>query len=214
MMRSKEEADDYRYFPEPDLLPVDPRPEWIEEVRAGLPPMPAQRRAALAEATATALPDDTVALIVERGQDHQALAAIEAGADPARVLVHVSQNLAADGGADLAPARLATLIGMETSGALTATQAKAVLAEMLVSEASPEDIAAAKGFEEMDAGALEAMVQEVLDAHPDEWEQLRTGDDKAQKKLSGFFVGKVMKATKGQADGKAVTALLRTKAGL
>ena len=107
--RSKEEADDYRYFPEPDLVPVDPDPAWIEQIRAALPPMPAARREALAAATGTSLPDETVALIVERGQDAQASGAIEAGADPARVLVHVSQNLSVDGGADVDPGRLAAV---------------------------------------------------------------------------------------------------------
>ena len=71
----------------------------------------------------------------------------------------------------------------------------------------------AKGFEAMDTGALEATVDEVIAAHPGEWEQFRTGDDKARGKLTGFFVGQVMRATQGKADGKAVTALLRQKAG-
>ncbi|HEV7721424.1 MAG TPA: Asp-tRNA(Asn)/Glu-tRNA(Gln) amidotransferase subunit GatB [Iamia sp.] len=213
-MRSKEEADDYRYFPEPDLLPVDPSPEWIERIRRDLPPMPARRRETLATATGVTLPDETVALIVERGQDAQAHGAVEAGADPARVLVHISQNLSVDGGASVSPARLAALIGLETSGALTATQAKAVLAEMLTSDAPPEEIAAAKGFEAMDTGALEAMVDEVIAGHGAEWEEFRTGDAKVQGKLTGFFVGQVMRASKGQADGKAVTQLLRSKAGL
>ena len=213
-MRSKEEADDYRYFPEPDLLPVDPDPEWVAAIGAALPPMPAARRTALAAAAGVALPDETVALIVERGQDAQAAAAIEAGATAVRVLVHVSQNLSGEGGADVAPDRLAALVALETSGALTATQAKAVLAEMVTSDEAPEAIAAAKGFEAMDTGALEAMVDEVIAGHPSEWEQFRTGDDKARGKLTGFFVGQVMRTSKGQADGKAVTALLRSRAGL
>jgi aspartyl-tRNA(Asn)/glutamyl-tRNA(Gln) amidotransferase subunit B len=213
-MRSKEEAEDYRYFPEPDLLPVDPSPEWIGTIRAFLPPMPAARRRDLAAAAGVELPDEAVSLLVERGQDAQALGAIEAGADPARVLVHVSQNLSGDGGADVDPGRIAALIALETSGALTATQAKAVLAEMVSSDATPEEIAAAKGFEAMDTSALEAMVDEVIAANPGEWETFRTGDDKARGKLTGFFVGQVMRASKGQADGKAVTALLRSRAGL
>ena len=211
-MRSKEEADDYRYFPEPDLLPVDPDPAWVSAVVAALPPMPAARRHALAAAAGVTLPDETVALLVERDQDVQALGAIEAGADPARVLVHVSQNLSGDGGAEVAPARVAALVAMETGGELTATQAKQVLAEMVTSDASPQDIAAAKGFEAMDTGALEAMVDEVIAGHPDEWQQLVAGDDKVRKKLSGFFVGQVMKASRGQADGKAVTTLLHSRA--
>ena len=211
-LRTKEEAEDYRYFPEPDLLPVDPDPAWVEAIWAALPPMPAVRRRALAESASVTQPDETVALLVERDQDAQALAAIEAGADPARVLVHVSQNLAVDGGAEVAPERLAALIALETSDALTATQAKQVLAEMVTSEATPEDIAAAHGFEAMDSGALEAVLDEVIAGHAEEWQQFLDGDDKARGKLTGFFVGQVMRATKGQADGKAVTALLRTRA--
>jgi len=212
LMRSKEEADDYRYFPEPDLLPIDPDPAWVRAIADALPPMPAARRVALADAAGLTLPDDTVALVVERGQDAQALAAVRLGADPARVLVHVSQNLSGEGGVEVAPERLAALVGLETSGALTATQAKQVLAEMVGSGASPEDIAAAKGFEAMEAGALEKVVDEVIVAHGPEWEQFRSGDAKVQGKLTGFFVGQVMRASNGQADGKAVTALLRQRA--
>jgi Glu-tRNA(Gln) amidotransferase subunit E-like FAD-binding protein len=86
-------------------------------------------------------------------------------------------------------------------GAMTGTQDPAIIAQ-------------AKGFEALDTGALEAIVDGVIAAHPAEWEQFRTGDDKARGKLTGFFMGKVMQASKGQADGKAATALLRTKAGL
>ena len=103
---------------------------------------------------------------------------------------------------------------METAGELTATQAKTVLVEMVSSGDHPAAIAEAKGFEALDTGALEAIVDEVIAAHPAEWEQFRTGDDKAQGKLTGFFMGKVMAASKGQADGKAATAVLRAKAGL
>ena len=102
---------------------------------------------------------------------------------------------------------------METKGELTATQAKQVLAEQVASGRAPADIAAELGFEAMDTGALEAVVDEVIAEHPDDWQQFVEGDDKARGKLTGFFVGLVMKATKGQADGKAVTGLLRQKAG-
>ena len=212
-LRSKEEADDYRYFPEPDLVPVEPSADWIAEIRASLPRLPSVRRARLAEAAAVERTAESVAVLVDRGQDDQAVAAIEAGADPARVLVHVEQNLAGDGGAELEPGRLAALIALETGGKLTATQAKQVLAEMLTSDADPADIAAAKGFEAMDEGDLAAVVDGIIAEHPKEWASFTEGDDKARKKLSGFFTGKVMKATKGQADGRAVAALLAERAG-
>jgi aspartyl-tRNA(Asn)/glutamyl-tRNA(Gln) amidotransferase subunit B len=103
---------------------------------------------------------------------------------------------------------------METGGELTATQAKTVLAEVVATGSSPADVGAAHGFEALDTGALESIVDAVIAEHPREWAELGTGDAKAQGKLVGFFMGKVMKASKGQADGKAATALLRAKAGL
>jgi aspartyl-tRNA(Asn)/glutamyl-tRNA(Gln) amidotransferase subunit B len=262
-MRSKEEADDYRYFPEPDLVPVDPDRAWVEEIAASLPLLPQARRHRLAEVTGEPVTAESIVVIVDRGQDTQALLAMAvagghwkpvpaaethapegaqvytgdaearshghgegeqgelaaaAAAAPdtvkARVLVHVAQNLAAEGGTELPPERLAELVQMEVAGELTATQAKQVLAE-LVSDPSQTaaEVAKAKGFEAMDSGALEAVVDEVIAANPTEWEQFRAGDDKARKKLSGFFTGQIMKATKGQADGREVARLLAEKSG-
>jgi aspartyl-tRNA(Asn)/glutamyl-tRNA(Gln) amidotransferase subunit B len=211
-LRTKEEAEDYRYFPEPDLVPLDPDVAWVERVDATLPALPAQRRAQLAEVAGVGGTDGPVAVAVERGLDTLALDAIAAGADPLRVLTHVEHNLAVEGAAKLDPARFADLVIMETGGELTATQAKAVLAEMVATGDDPAAIAAAKGFEAMGADALTAAVDEVIAGHPDEWARYVGGDDKSRGKLTGFFVGQVMKATKGQADGKAVTALLRERA--
>ncbi|MCZ7631042.1 MAG: Asp-tRNA(Asn)/Glu-tRNA(Gln) amidotransferase subunit GatB [Microthrixaceae bacterium] len=206
-LRSKEEADDYRYFPEPDLVDLDPGEEWIERVRAELPMLPAQRRHRLAEAAGAELTQTT--LVVERGLDDLCLAAIEAGADPSRTLTHAVQNLADERAADLDPSALAELVKMETGGALTATQAKTVLAEMVASGADPASIAAAHGFEAMDDSELEGMVDGLIEANPEEWRRFCEGDTK----IAGFFVGQVMKATRGQADGKAVTALLNSRKG-
>jgi aspartyl-tRNA(Asn)/glutamyl-tRNA(Gln) amidotransferase subunit B len=212
-LRVKEDADDYRYFPEPDLVPLDPTPQDIARIDASLPALPAARRAALAEAAGVELTRSAVAIAVERGLDTLAVAAIAAGADGDRVLTHVEHNLAVDGASDLSPEHLAELVRMEMAGELTATQAKAVLAEMVDTGAAPAAIAAEKGFEAMDTGALEALVDDVIAAHPAEWQQFLDGDDKARGKLTGFFMGKVMQASKGQADGKAATALLRSRAG-
>jgi aspartyl-tRNA(Asn)/glutamyl-tRNA(Gln) amidotransferase subunit B len=212
-LRVKEEAEDYRYFPEPDLVPLDPGDEWVARVEAALPALPAQRRHRLAEAAAAPSTGGSVAIAVERGLDGLALDTIAAGGEPGRVLTHVEHNLAVEGAGSLDPARLASLVRMETGGELTATQAKAVLAEMVTSGDDPADIARAKGFEAMGADALTAAVDEVVAANPAEWSRYVEGDDKARGKLTGFFVGQVMKATKGQADGKAVTALLRERAG-
>ncbi len=211
-LRVKEEAEDYRYFPEPDLVPLDPGVEWIRRVDAALPALPADRRATLAEAAGAATTGGPVAIAVERGLDTLALEAIAAGGEPGRVLTHVEHNLAVEGAGSLDAGRLATLVIMETGGELTATQAKAVLAEMVTSGDDPAAIAKAKGFEAMAADALTSAVDGVIAGNPDEWARYVDGDDKARGKLTGFFVGQVMKATKGQADGKAVTALLRERA--
>ena len=264
-MRSKEEADDYRYFPEPDLVPVDLGAERVAEIAASLPLLPAARRARLSTVTGEPRSSESVVTIVERGQDDQALAAMAwttqldgasavddpasaavggrlmaevttpvdgagsprlltaagaaaaADASPAakaRVVVHVTQDLAREGGASLAPLRLGELVAMEVAGELTPTQAKVVLAELVADpSASPAGAAEARGFQAMGAGELEAVVDQVIAANPSEWDQFRTGDAKLQGKLTGFFVGQVMKATSGQADGRQATALLRSRAG-
>lgn len=206
-LRSKEEADDYRYFPEPDLVDLDPSPEWIERVRAALPPLPSKRRHDLmAAAGATAA---QAALIVERGLDELCLEAIGAGGESTRVITHAEHNLADPRATELDPQKLAELVQMELSGALTATQAKQVLAEMVDSGSGPDEIAAAHGFEAMDSDELNGTLDRVIAENPEEWARFCEGD----AKLTGFFVGQVMKATKGQADGKAVGALLNSKKG-
>jgi aspartyl-tRNA(Asn)/glutamyl-tRNA(Gln) amidotransferase subunit B len=213
-LRVKEDADDYRYFPEPDLVPLEPSAEDIERIDAALPALPAARRTSLAVAAGIDPTDGGVVIAVERGLDDLALAAISAGADAGRVLTHIEHNLAVDGADALSAEHFTALVKMETGGELTATQAKTVLAEVVASGKAPAEVAAAHGFEALDTDALEGIVEGVIAAHPDEWEQLRTGDDKARAKLTGFFMGKVMQASKGQADGKAATAVIRAKAGL
>jgi aspartyl-tRNA(Asn)/glutamyl-tRNA(Gln) amidotransferase subunit B len=103
---------------------------------------------------------------------------------------------------------------METSGELTPTQAKAVLAELVATGEDPAAIAKAKGYEAMGADALGDAVDDVIAANAEQWTRFVEGDDKVRGNLTRFFVGQVMKATKGQADGKAVTALLRERAGI
>ena len=201
-LRVKEDADDYRYFPEPDLVPLEPSAADIARIDAALPSLPAQRRRALA-AAAGAPTTGAVAIAVERDLDGLALAAIATGADAARVLTHIEHNLAVDGAAGIDPKALAKLTRMEVDGALTATQAKEVLAEV-VKGGDPEAVAKARGFEAMDTSVLEASVDAAIAAEPDVWAKFVGGDEKAV----GRLVGSVMKATKGQADGKTVTAIL------
>ena len=210
-LRTKEDADDYRYFLEPDLVPLVPETSWIDEVRASLPMLPRERRQRLSVATGATADGEAVMVVVERGQDDYVLAVGEAGADVARALVHVKEAYAEQGASPRVPASdLAGLITMETSGALTATQAKTVLADIV--EAGGGDaaaIAAAKGFEAMDTSELEAMVDEAIAANADAWAKYCGGEDKAM----GALVGAIMKSSKGKADGKAVTALLQAKRG-
>jgi aspartyl-tRNA(Asn)/glutamyl-tRNA(Gln) amidotransferase subunit B len=216
-LRVKEEAEDYRYFPEPDLVPLDPGDEWVGRIDAAMPALPADRRAALSGAASAAgapAGDGAVAIAVERGLDGLALEAIAAGADPVRVLTHVEHNLAVEGAQALDPGKLAALVTMETGGELTPTQAKAVLAELVATGEDPAAIAKARGYEAMGADALGGAVDEVIAANAEQWTRFVEGDDKVRGKLTGFFVGQVMRATKGQADGKAVTALLRERAGI
>ncbi|WP_419846226.1 Asp-tRNA(Asn)/Glu-tRNA(Gln) amidotransferase subunit GatB [Candidatus Poriferisocius sp.] len=206
-LRSKEEDYDYRYFPEPDLLPLDPSAEWVEEIRQGMPELPRERRRRLAEA-APSVEADQIALIVERSMDELAMGAISQGGAAERVMTHIVQNLA-DGAGMVTPESLAGLVGMEEAGELTATQAKRVLAALVEGGGSPQDAAQALGFEAMDTGELESLVDNLIAEHPDEWSRFCDGD----AKLTGFFVGQVMKATQGRADGKAVTQLLNSRRG-
>ena len=208
--RSKEDSDDYRYFPDPDLVPVEPSAEWVEAIGAALPTLPAERRDRLAGACDVTPVE--VALIVVRGHDEFALATVDAGADPDRVLVHLENNLV-DGPGALTPAAFTALIAMEAAGDLSSTQARTVLATLAADGGDPAAVAAALGFEAMDTGELATLVDRLVAAHPDEWSRFVSGDEKDQKKMQGFFTGQIMRETKGQADGKVVNQMLAERSG-
>ena len=207
--RDKEDADDYRYFLEPDLVPLDPSAEWIESVRSALPVLPAARRARLAEASGLAADSEAVGILVERGQDEYSFAVQAAGGDIGRAVVHLKEAFADFGAEPAVPAAdLAGLTRMEIEGQLTATQAKTVVAELI--ERGGGDavaIAAEKGFEAMDTSELEAMVDDAIAAQPDAWEKFCAGEGKAM----GALVGHIMKASRGQADGKLVSQILNQR---
>lgn len=126
-------------------------------------------------------------------------------------VTHVQQAFADQAGEPSVPAdALAALISMETGGELTSTQAKTVLDRLLVDGGGdPASIAAELGFEAMDTGELEAMVDDAIAAQPDAWEKFNAGENKAM----GALVGQIMKASRGQADGKLVTEILHRKRG-
>jgi len=205
-MRSKEEAYDYRYFPEPDLVPLAPSAEWQAQVGAALPALPAERRADLARATGVPAGDTSLATVVSQGLDDLVIAAVAAGADGRLALNRAANELPNRTAPDVGA--FAAVLRMEAEGALTATQAKVVLAELVASGGDPADIARAKGFEALGGDVVEAAVDSAIASHPGEWGRYTSGE----VKLAGFFVGKVMAATKGKADGKAVTAVLRERA--
>ena len=206
--RSKENEEDYRYFPEPDLTPLVPDAETIEAIDAAMPVLPGAQRAALAEAAGITAVD--ASLIVDRGDADFALASISAGGDAGRVIVHLSNNLA-DGLGQLSPESFAALTAMEKAGELSSTQTKDVLAELVANGGEPAAIAAAKGFEAMDTSELDGMLDQLIAHNPDEWARFLDGDEGDQKKMAGFFTGQIMKATRGQADGKVVAQLLNSR---
>jgi aspartyl-tRNA(Asn)/glutamyl-tRNA(Gln) amidotransferase subunit B len=149
-----------------------------------------------------------VALVVELGLDRLVAGAIEDGADPRLAVNRAANELAGHlGPAGLDQNAFTSVLKMEGDGRLTATQAKQVIAEMLTEGGDPVAIAEAKAFEALDADALAGAVDAAIAAHPAEAARLRDGE----QKLNGFFVGKVMAATGGKADGKAVIALLRQR---
>ena len=206
-LRSKEEANDYRYFPEPDLVLLEPDPTWIQQVADSMPELPAQLRQKLMDQAGLEIED--AATIVSRGMSQLVLSAIEAGAEPRRAVTHVVQNLVIDGAEQLDPTHFVELIRLEQSGDLTATQAKQVLGEMVATGLTPSEIAQNLGFESMEAGELETLVDAAIADNSEAWEKFCQGEEKVQ----GVFVGAVMKASKGQADGKAVTAILNQRRG-
>ena len=210
-LRVKEDADDYRYFPEPDLVPLAPSAEWVQAVRDNLPMLPAARRTALSALTGYDTQSEAVIVVVERGQHDYVQAVVDAGGDAVRALIYVQQGFADAGPVPaVSAADLAKLTVLERDAKLSATQAKTVLAELVEhGGGDAAAIAAAKGFEAMDTSAVEAMVDEAIAADPGAWAKYMAGDEKA----SGAIVGRVMKASQGKADGKIVTAIMQSRRG-
>ena len=134
-----------------------------------------------------------------------------AGGDIGRALVHLKEAFADAGAEPVVPADdLAALTRMETTGELTATQAKTVVAELIErGGGDPAVIAVERGFEAMDTSELEAMVDDAIGEQPDAWDKFRAGEAKAM----GALVGHVMKASRGQADGKLVSQILHQRKG-
>jgi aspartyl-tRNA(Asn)/glutamyl-tRNA(Gln) amidotransferase subunit B len=209
--RSKEEAQDYRYFPEPDLVPVAPSREWVEELRATLPELPSARRARLREEWGLSDPD--MAALRNAGALDLVAGTVAAGATPAEAtkwwLGELSRR-ANESGTELAalpvtPAQVARVSELVASGQLNDKLARQVLDGVLAGEGSPDEIVAVRGLAVVsDDAALLAVIDEAIAASPDVAEKVRSGKTAA----AGVLVGAVMKATRGQADAARVRELI------
>ncbi|NNN01208.1 MAG: Asp-tRNA(Asn)/Glu-tRNA(Gln) amidotransferase subunit GatB [Acidimicrobiaceae bacterium] len=210
-MRTKEEAEDYRYFREPDLVDLAPDQQWQDRVRAAQPVLPAQRRrelvSRLVDATEAQL--DAVGVVIDLNLEPFVHAAIDDGVEAPLAIARAANELAAgiDDIERLSQEAFSLTLQMEQRGELSATQAKSVLGELLSQGGDPGDIVRSKGFVQLSSDSLGATVEQLIEEHRDEWSRYCDGDDK----LAQFFVGLVMKATKGQANGKSVIAELQSR---
>jgi aspartyl-tRNA(Asn)/glutamyl-tRNA(Gln) amidotransferase subunit B len=209
--RSKEEATDYRYFPEPDLAPLEPDPAWVEGLRAALPEPPRVHRRRLQEIWGVA--DREMQAIVNAGAVSLIEATIAAGAsaDGARKWwMGELARRANERGVDLAevgatPEHVAQLQALVAEGKLTDKLARGVLEGVLAGEGSPAEVMKAQGVEVVsDTGALTAAVDAAIAAQPEIAQKIRDGKVEA----AGVLIGAVMKATRGQADAKTVRELI------
>jgi aspartyl-tRNA(Asn)/glutamyl-tRNA(Gln) amidotransferase subunit B len=210
-MRSKEEAYDYRYFPEPDLVPVEPAAAWIADVAASLPVLPAARRDAVAAASGLDASANAVITVVRLDLDRYVRAVAAAGGDAELAVRRLANEVAAeiDSVDHLTESAFVRLLAREAGGSLTTAQARTVLKELLASGGDPDEVAARLRFEAMDAEDLAAVVDQVIAEHPAEWARFTAGEDK----LVGYFIGHIKTATEGKADLKAASALLRARGG-
>ncbi len=222
-MRTKEGSSDYRYFPEPDLVPIAPTDEQRAGVRAAMPELPAAHRARLVAEWAINESDARV-LLDTPGLPAFAEAAVAVLDDgTARdvvnwcigdVLAYLNETNLSVEVLPLAPDGLAELVGLVAGGALSRNQGKDVLAEALREPKRPKEIVAERGLEQVsDEGELATIVDGIVEANPDDVAAYRDGDDKARKKKRGFFMGEAMKATKGQGNPQLLSKLLDERLG-
>ncbi|MGD9124060.1 MAG: Asp-tRNA(Asn)/Glu-tRNA(Gln) amidotransferase subunit GatB [Desulfarculaceae bacterium] len=212
-MRGKEEAHDYRYFPDPDLLPLDIGPELIERVRDQLPELPEAKRQRFLDQYG--LPQyDAEVLTASRPLADFFEAAVAAGAKAKAasnmIMTDLLGALNAKGqeikDSPIAPQALAELLKLVDAGEISGKMGKEVFAAMMETSASAAAVIEEKGLRQVsDTGELEAVLSGIFASHPDEVEAFKAGKDK----LLGFFVGQVMKATKGQANPKLVNQLIQ-----
>jgi aspartyl-tRNA(Asn)/glutamyl-tRNA(Gln) amidotransferase subunit B len=213
-MRSKEDAHDYRYFPDPDLLPLQLDQDWVDGLKQNLPELPDALKArlindfGLSPYDATVISEDraTAAFYedVAKGRDAK-LAANWMTVELFGALNKLGKTLAES---PITPSQLGELVGLIGDGTISGRIAKDVFAEMVETGGNAATIIEEKGLKQVsDTGAIEAMIDDVLAANQDKVDEYRGGKDK----LFGFFVGQVMKASKGQANPGMVNQLLKSK---
>jgi aspartyl-tRNA(Asn)/glutamyl-tRNA(Gln) amidotransferase subunit B len=212
-MRSKEKAHDYRYFPEPDLLPVHVSSAWREEVRRSLPELPAAKRARFVSAYAIT-PYDAEVLAATQALADYFEAVVKAGAPGKSAANWMQTELLRrlnDSGKEIdaspvSPASLAELVQLVESGQITGAVGKKVFAAMFETGKHAGEIVAAEGLgAQVGSAAIEQAAREVIEKNPDNVAKFRAGNEGVFK----FFVGQVMRATRGQANPQAVNEILR-----
>jgi aspartyl-tRNA(Asn)/glutamyl-tRNA(Gln) amidotransferase subunit B len=215
--RSKEQAEDYRYFPEPDLVPIAPDRDWVEALRAGLPEQPSLRRARLAEQWG--IGDFEMATLVNAGVLDLVEQTVAQGVAPdaaRKWWAGEFTRIANESGVDVSslavtPADIGRVEELIASGALNDKLARQVFEGVIAGEGTPDEVVAARGLAVVsDDGALIAAIDEALTAQPDVAEKIRGGKVQA----AGAIVGAVMKATRGQADAAKVRELLLERLGV
>ncbi|HLY55026.1 MAG TPA: Asp-tRNA(Asn)/Glu-tRNA(Gln) amidotransferase subunit GatB [Stellaceae bacterium] len=213
-MRTKEEAHDYRYFPDPDLLPLTLDPAWVDRIRTAMPELPDAKKARFIEVYGLGAIEADI-LVAEREVAHY-FEAVAEGRDKRLAGNWVTGELFAmlnRQGLDVtrspvSPDALGELLDRIADGTISGKIAKDVFAEMAETGARPDAIIAAKGLRQVsDIGAIEQAVDAVIAANADKVAEYRSGKDK----LFGFFVGQVMKATQGKANPGVVNELLKAK---
>jgi aspartyl-tRNA(Asn)/glutamyl-tRNA(Gln) amidotransferase subunit B len=212
-MRSKEESHDYRYFPDPDLPPLVLSPEWIEQVRAELPELPAAKRSRFVTVFGLTGYDAGV-LTSERAVADYFEAVTAAGVEPKTaanwIMGEGMIGYNESGGFAVPASRLAGLVALVREGTVSHQAAKKVYVEMAASGDEAGAVAARLGLVQVrDERALAGWVDEVLAAHPSEVARYRAGETK----LMGFLTGQVMKKSRGTADPKGVAPVLARKLG-
>jgi aspartyl-tRNA(Asn)/glutamyl-tRNA(Gln) amidotransferase subunit B len=209
--RRKETSEDYRYFPEPDLVPIAPSAEWVEKLRATLPEMPWERRKRIQ--ADWQLTDLELRDLVNAGAVDLIAATVDAGASPAEARAWWVSFLAQEANArgielaalPITPAQVARVSALVAEGKLTNKLAREVITGVLAGEGEPDEVVEKRGLAVVsDDSALYAAIDEALAAQPDVAEKIRGGKVAA----AGAIVGAVMKATKGQADAKRVRELI------